>query len=128
MSIEMLKDNSAITSVENHASRCVIWHLSLGSTWHKLVASLWVLSAAIHMRHSFPAQCAPCVHTSHTSQCVHFRALEHPIVPAIQKHPSTVHQAVKDHAHGCIQSLRGVSMTDSEGLWPQLVRCALNFE
>jgi hypothetical protein len=31
---------------------------------------------------------------------------------------------VKDHAHGCIQSLGGVSMTDSEGLWPQLVRCA----
>jgi len=27
-------------------------------------------------------------------------------------------------AHRCIQSLRGVSITDSEGLWPQLVRCA----
>jgi hypothetical protein len=32
--------------------------------------------------------------------------------------------AVKDCAHECIQSLRGVSMTDSEELWPQLVRCA----
>jgi hypothetical protein len=32
--------------------------------------------------------------------------------------------AVKDHAHACIQSLRGVRMTDSEGLWPQLIHCA----
>jgi len=31
---------------------------------------------------------------------------------------------VKDHAHGCIQSLGEVSMTDSEGLWPQLIHCA----
>jgi len=27
-------------------------------------------------------------------------------------------------AHRVVQSLGGVSMTDSEGLWPQLVRCA----
>jgi len=27
-------------------------------------------------------------------------------------------------ARWCIQSLRGVSMTDSEGLWPQLIHCA----
>jgi hypothetical protein len=31
---------------------------------------------------------------------------------------------VKDHTHRCIQSLRGVSMTGSEGLWPQLINCA----
>jgi hypothetical protein len=31
---------------------------------------------------------------------------------------------LKTMAHRCIQSLGGVSMTDSEGLWPQLVRCA----
>jgi hypothetical protein len=31
---------------------------------------------------------------------------------------------LKTVAHRCIQSLRGVSMTDSEGLWPQLVHCA----
>jgi hypothetical protein len=31
---------------------------------------------------------------------------------------------VKDRAHRCIQSLRGVRMTNSEGLWPQLIRCA----
>jgi len=30
---------------------------------------------------------------------------------------------VKDHAHGCVQSLGGVRMTNSEGLWPQLVCC-----
>jgi len=33
--------------VENNASHCVIWHFSLGSTWHELAAPLWVLSAAI---------------------------------------------------------------------------------
>jgi hypothetical protein len=32
--------------------------------------------------------------------------------------------SVKDRARGCIQSLGGVSMTDSEGLWTQLVCCA----
>jgi len=31
---------------------------------------------------------------------------------------------LKTIAHGCIQSLRGVSMTNSEGLWPQLICCA----
>jgi hypothetical protein len=34
-------------SVRNNASHCVIWHFSLGSTWHELAAPLWVLSAAI---------------------------------------------------------------------------------
>jgi hypothetical protein len=33
-------------------------------------------------------------------------------------------QMLKTVARGCIQSLGGVSVTDSEGLWPQLVRCA----
>jgi len=32
--------------------------------------------------------------------------------------------AIKDHAHTCIESLGGARMTDSEGLWPQLVHCA----
>jgi len=31
---------------------------------------------------------------------------------------------LKTMARGCIQSLGGVSMTDSEGLWPQLICCA----
>jgi len=31
---------------------------------------------------------------------------------------------LKTMARGHIQSLGGVSMTDSEGLWPQLVHCA----
>jgi len=31
---------------------------------------------------------------------------------------------LKTMARWCIQSLGGVSMTDSEGLWPQLIRCA----
>jgi hypothetical protein len=31
----------------NNASHHVIWCFSLGSTWHKLAAPLWVLSAAI---------------------------------------------------------------------------------
>jgi len=31
---------------------------------------------------------------------------------------------LKTVARRCIQSLGGVSMTDSEGLWPQLVCCA----
>ncbi|KAG2109366.1 uncharacterized protein F5147DRAFT_773180 [Suillus discolor] len=35
------------TGVETHASHCAIWQFSLGSTWHKLVASLCVLPAAI---------------------------------------------------------------------------------
>jgi hypothetical protein len=33
-------------------------------------------------------------------------------------------QVLKTAACRCIQSLEGVSMTDSEGLWPQLIRCA----
>jgi hypothetical protein len=31
---------------------------------------------------------------------------------------------IKDHAHRCIESLGGVRMTNSEGLWPQLIYCA----
>jgi len=33
--------------VRNNASHHVIWRFSLGNTWHKLAAPLWVLSAAI---------------------------------------------------------------------------------
>jgi hypothetical protein len=35
------------SDVGNNASHCVIWHFSLGCTWHELAAPLWVLSAAI---------------------------------------------------------------------------------
>jgi len=38
---------SAITDVRNNASHRMIWRFSLGNTWHKLAAPLWVLSAAI---------------------------------------------------------------------------------
>jgi hypothetical protein len=31
---------------------------------------------------------------------------------------------LKTVARGCIQSLGGVRVTNSEGLWPQLVHCA----
>jgi len=36
----------------------------------------------------------------------------------------SVPMSVKDRAHGCIQSLGGVRVTNSEGLWPQLICCA----
>jgi hypothetical protein len=40
--------NSALgCGVRNNASHRVIWHFSLGNTWHELAAPLWVLSAAI---------------------------------------------------------------------------------
>jgi hypothetical protein len=56
--------------------------------------TLGAICSYSYMRRSFPAQCAPCAHTSRTSQCVRFPTLECPIAPAIQKHPSTVHQAL----------------------------------
>jgi hypothetical protein len=37
----------SLGDVRNNASHCVIWHFSLGNTWHELAAPLWVLSAAI---------------------------------------------------------------------------------
>jgi hypothetical protein len=60
--------------------------LSLGSTWHTLVGSLWVLSAAIPIW----GTAFPC----NVRHACTLPALEHPIVPAIQKHPSTVHQVL----------------------------------
>jgi len=81
--------------VRNNASHHVIWHFSLGSTWHELAAPLWVLSAAI------PIWGAAFLHNAchaHTLPALHdvcaFPCLKHPIAPAIQKHPSTVHQAL----------------------------------
>jgi len=37
----------SLCAVRNNASHRVIWHFSLGNTWHELAAPLWVLSAAI---------------------------------------------------------------------------------
>jgi hypothetical protein len=71
----------------------VIWHFSLGCTWHELAAPLWVLSAAIPIWGTAFLRNALHAHSC-TSQCMRFPVLERPIAPAIQKHPSTVHQAL----------------------------------
>jgi len=39
--------HNVVHTVRNNASHCVIWHFSLGNTWHELAAPLWVLSAVI---------------------------------------------------------------------------------
>jgi hypothetical protein len=54
---------------------------------------------------------------------------QHPLTPDQLKfyneQANNMLTVLKTVAHaGCIQSLGGVSMTDSEGLWPQLVCCA----
>jgi len=65
--------------VRNNASHRVIWHFSLGNTWHELAAPLWVLICSYsYMRRSFPALRAPCAHTSCASRCARFPALEAP--------------------------------------------------
>jgi hypothetical protein len=82
-------------AVRNNASHRVIWCFSLGNTWHELAAPLWVLSAAIPIRGAaFPrnarhARTLPALHYARA-----FPRLKRPIAPAIQKHPSTVHQAL----------------------------------
>jgi hypothetical protein len=43
----LLGTKVVLSIVRNNASHRVIWHFSLGNTWHKLAAPLWVLSAAI---------------------------------------------------------------------------------
>jgi hypothetical protein len=85
----------SLGDVRNNASHRVIWRFSLGNTWHELAAPLWVLSAAIPIRGAaFPrnarhARTLPALHDARA-----FPRLKRPIAPAIQKHPSTVHQAL----------------------------------
>jgi hypothetical protein len=95
-------------AVENHASHCVIWHFSLGSTWHKLVASLWVLSAANPIwGTAFPCNAMHAMHT-------HFLRTW---VPYSASHPeASIH---------CPPMLRSYSNDiRSKGLQPQLIHCA----
>jgi len=94
----------SLGDVRNNASHRVIWHFSLGNTWHELAAPLWVLSAAIPIwgaafpRNARHARTLPALHDACTLPALHdacaFPRLKRPIVPAIQKHPSTVRQAL----------------------------------
>ncbi|KAG2138185.1 hypothetical protein BD769DRAFT_1663756 [Suillus cothurnatus] len=71
------------------------WTKGRWNTWYDLAAPLWVLSAAIPIRGAaFPrnarhARTLPALHDARA-----FPRLKRPIAPAIQKHPSTVHQAL----------------------------------
>ncbi|KAG2114664.1 uncharacterized protein F5147DRAFT_649828 [Suillus discolor] len=84
--------------VETHASHCAISQFSPRSTQHELVASVCMLPAAIPIQGAAflrNAQLARVPFPRFTMYMhAHFPALERPIAPAIQKHPSTVHQAL----------------------------------
>ncbi|KAG1890614.1 uncharacterized protein F5891DRAFT_1197953 [Suillus fuscotomentosus] len=85
---------STPTSVETHASHGVIWRVTLGvhstNLQHHSVCYPQVFHYEAQLSHAMRA--IPALHDVYA--CTRVPALEHPIVPAIQKHPSTVHQAL----------------------------------